>query len=167
MSKLNEVILFHIDLNQESEVVQLESILEEVSNGIEYQIKESSAKLNVDFSLCPTLNYSPVHIKSILQNLMTNAIKFRVDDRQLNINLSTIIEDGWCVLLVEDNGQGMDLEQYGDELFKLFRRLQFAVEGTGMGLYIVQSIVKSYGGKIEVSSEIGERTVFKLYLREV
>lgn len=167
LSKLNEVILFHIDLKQENETIKLNEILQLVTEGIENQIKESKARLSIDFSACPSINYSQVHIKSILQNLLTNAIKFRKPGRKLEIKLSTGIEKGWCYLLVEDNGLGINLDEYGDELFKLLRRFQDNVEGSGMGLYIVQSIVRLYGGKIEVKSKIGKGTSFKVYLREV
>ena len=51
-----------------------------------------------------------------------------------------------------------------DELFHLFRRFHDHTEGTGVGLYLVNRIVQSNGGRVEVESEVGVGTTFRLYL---
>jgi len=68
------------------------------------------------------------------------------------------------VLTVQDNGLGIDLERYGPQLFQLFRRFHPTVEGTGMGLYLVNRIVQDHGGRLEVDSTVDEGTTFRVYL---
>jgi signal transduction histidine kinase len=69
------------------------------------------------------------------------------------------------VLLVEDNGLGIDLSQE-DKIFAMFKRLHDHVEGSGVGLYIVKKIIENAGGKIEVQSEVDRGTIFKVYFRK-
>jgi signal transduction histidine kinase len=69
------------------------------------------------------------------------------------------------VLEVQDNGLGLDLEQHGAELFQLFRRFHpTAAEGTGVGLFLVNRLVQAQGGHIEVESEEGQGTTFRVHL---
>jgi signal transduction histidine kinase len=59
----------------------------------------------------------------------------------------------------------MDLAHYGSELFQLFRRFHpQAAEGTGVGLFLVNRLVQAQGGHIEVESEVGQGTTFRVYL---
>ena len=68
------------------------------------------------------------------------------------------------MLTVQDNGLGIDMERFGPQLFQLFRRFHTHVEGTGMGLYLVNRIVQNHGGRLEVSSVLDEGTTFHIYL---
>ena len=65
---------------------------------------------------------------------------------------------------ISDNGLGFDKDQHGNKLFGLFKRMHTHIEGLGVGLYIVKSIVNSLGGMIDVSSEINKGTTFKLMI---
>ena len=63
---------------------------------------------------------------------------------------------------MRDNGLGVNLNQK-DKIFGMFKRLHNHVEGSGIGLYIVKKIVENNGGKIEVESEVGKGTIFKVH----
>jgi signal transduction histidine kinase len=65
---------------------------------------------------------------------------------------------------VQDNGIGIDMERFGPQLFQLFRRFHTHVDGTGMGLYLVNRIVQNHGGHLEVTSVVDEGTTFQIYL---
>jgi signal transduction histidine kinase len=71
---------------------------------------------------------------------------------------------GRPILTVQDNGIGIDMERFGPQLFQLFRRFHTHVDGTGMGLYLVNRIVQIHGGRLEVTSTVGEGTTFQIYL---
>jgi signal transduction histidine kinase len=70
----------------------------------------------------------------------------------------------YLLLTVKDNGLGMDMRQE-EKIFALFKRLHAHVEGTGIGLYIVKKIVENAGGKIEVESQPGEGSTFRVYFK--
>jgi len=59
----------------------------------------------------------------------------------------------------------MDLNRSRDNKFKLFKQMHTHVAGNGVGLHIVNSLVESHGGSIEVTSEINKGTAFKIYFR--
>jgi signal transduction histidine kinase len=65
---------------------------------------------------------------------------------------------------VRDNGEGIPENQH-DKIFSLFKRLNKNVNGSGMGLYIVKKIIDNNGGRIDVDSQVGEGTTFKIYLK--
>ncbi|RZK30341.1 MAG: HAMP domain-containing histidine kinase, partial [Hymenobacter sp.] len=67
------------------------------------------------------------------------------------------------VLEVRDNGLGMHLDDQQNPVFKLFNRQHAHIDGTGVGLYLVQRIVSSQGGHVEVASTVGEGTTFTIY----
>nr|WP_246853552.1 ATP-binding protein [Rufibacter aurantiacus] len=96
-----------------------------------------------------------------MYNFISNAIKYRSPQRTPLIRITSKKEGDFCVLTVEDNGLGIDASQQ-DKLFAMFQRLHDHVEGTGIGLYIVKKIIDNSGGKIEVESEKGKGSTFKV-----
>ena len=80
------------------------------------------------------------------------------------IDISTAVEDRRIVLTIKDQGIGLDLQLYGERLFGLFQRFHTHREGMGIGLYLVNSIVEAYGGKIGIWSEPGRGSTFTIYL---
>jgi signal transduction histidine kinase len=103
-------------------------------------------------------------LRTILLNLLSNSLKYSDPARTCRVHLSIWRHEGGPVLLVEDNGLGFDVDRHSEELFHLFRRFHDHTEGTGVGLYLVNRIVQANGGRIEVESEIGQGTTFRLYL---
>lgn len=162
---LNEVL--HLKQNIEGvprERLAFQQIFEDVHGLIEDQIKATGAVLYVDFGACPEIDYAQVHLQSIIQNLLTNAIKYRHPDRHPVIHLRSLLHEERCLLLVKDNGLGIDMQEYGDKLFGLFQRFHEGIEGSGIGLHVMKSIVESSGGTIEVKSRVNEGTTFYVYL---
>ncbi|NJK86603.1 MAG: PAS domain-containing sensor histidine kinase [Bacteroidales bacterium] len=130
------------------------------------EINKGDAGINTHFDEADTIIYVEMYLISILNNLLSNAIKYASKDRKPHIEVSTSKINGYVLLKIKDNGIGIDLETYGNELFKPFKRLSDQADGTGMGLYIVKSTIEKNGGYIEVNSLKGEGTVFNCYLKE-
>jgi signal transduction histidine kinase len=70
------------------------------------------------------------------------------------------------VFTVEDNGRGIDLQKKGKDLFKPFQRTSSSGSGMGIGLHIVNNMVRKNGGAIKVESTPGKGTKFTIYLKE-
>lgn len=114
-----------------------------------------------------SIYYPPSVLKSILLNLLGNAIKYRSPDRQLRVKIGVSqITEGTQMLIVQDNGLGIDLSQYQDKLFMPFNRFHPHTEGKGIGLYLIRKIVEDLGGKISVESQVEAGTTFKFLLKE-
>ncbi|MET4074644.1 PAS domain-containing protein [Hymenobacter sp. UYCo722] len=146
--------------------VDLAPLVEEVIDGLHDQIKQTGALIECDFATYPVVNFVRTNLHSIFQNLLSNSLRYAAPARPPRIRLSSApdLTTGRPVLTVQDNGLGIDLNRFGPQLFQLFRRFHPHVEGTGMGLYLVNRIVQNHGGRIEVSSTVDEGTTFQLYL---
>jgi len=146
------------------EVLDLGLILEEVLLGLRPQAQQRNAQLDVEVAEAPGLVYGRANLRSVVHNLVSNALKFGHPDRPPHIVLrSYYTPAGEPVLEVRDNGLGMELTDPKTPIFQLFVRQHTHIEGTGVGLYLVQRIVHSHGGHVEVASTPGEGTTFTIY----
>ncbi|UOR05526.1 hybrid sensor histidine kinase/response regulator [Hymenobacter aerilatus] len=151
---------------QVQEQLDLASLTTDVLQALRPQLLTEQATVSTDFDALPSLQYVRSNLRTILLNLLANALKYRHPNRRPTIHLRTQLLHGVPVLEVQDNGLGIDLQRHGAELFQLFRRFHpHAGEGTGLGLFLVNRLVQSHGGHIEVESEVGEGTTFRIYLQ--
>lgn len=164
INTLNEIIAFKKTLSIEKEDVNIIDLIDEVKISITQQIRETNTVFMLNLDQHKTLYYPRVHLKSILQNLITNSIKYKKEEISPVIEISSTERDGYITLVYKDNGLGMDMSQFKDKMFKLFSRYHTHTEGMGVGLHVVNSVILSYGGKIEVESELGQGTTFILKL---
>ncbi|MDQ2770385.1 MAG: hybrid sensor histidine kinase/response regulator [Bacteroidota bacterium] len=150
---------------QPAEYVLLGPLLDEVLTSLRPQLLETAGQVEADFSALPGLEYVRSNLRTILLNLLSNALKYRHPARPPRIQLRTY-RDGTCpAIAISDNGLGINLERHRSELFHLFRRFHpEAGEGTGVGLFLVNRLVQSTGGRIEVESEQHQGTTFRLRL---
>jgi len=160
---LNEVLSLKQNFSLESNDLEFKTILEIVKAGIGEKIKQTSATIKSDFSSCKVVRFPALHLQNILQNLITNAIKYRKPDVPPVIEISAEQNDDYTILTIKDNGSGIDLDQHGKKLFGLFKRFHLHTEGKGIGLYITKSIIENYHGKIEVESSVDVGTTFRLF----
>jgi signal transduction histidine kinase len=152
--------------NQLDELVNVADLLTEVIQTLRPQVLKHQARLDADLSGLPEVQYVRSNLRTVLLNLLGNAIKYRHPGRPPQVLIRTCLLDGRPVLEVQDNGLGIDLSRHGDKLFQLFRRFHpQASAGTGVGLYLVNRLVQSHGGRIEVESTEGEGTLFRVWLR--
>jgi len=164
INALNDIIAFRKTLKMPKEKLGLRKVLEEVKIGIHQLITASNATISADFDLCPFIMFPLIHLKSILQNLLTNAIKFTREGEAPVITIQSGRQDHYAILVVKDQGMGINLALYKDKLFGLFQRFHPLQIGMGIGLHIVHSIVESYEGKILVDSEENKGATFTIYL---
>jgi signal transduction histidine kinase len=150
---------------QAAEPVALGELTAEVVQALRPQLLETQADIQTDFAFLPVLRYVPGNLRTIVLNLVANAIKYRHPARPPQVALRTYQAAGGPILEVRDNGLGIDLALHGTELFQLFRRFHPQVaSGTGVGLFLVNRLVQANGGHLEVESEVGVGTTFRVYL---
>ncbi|AHM59062.1 PAS/PAC sensor signal transduction histidine kinase [Flammeovirgaceae bacterium 311] len=148
---------------EEVEILSIEKIVEEVELDLQPLIQETNTTVEKYFEKCPQLPFSPKNLKSIIYNFLSNAIKYRSPDRPPKITISCYLEDGQPVLMVQDNGLGMQ-EKDLNKIFSMYTRLHTHVEGSGVGLYLVKRIVDNAGGTLKVESGLDKGSTFKVYL---
>ncbi len=146
------------------EEVDLSAVVREVLSVLEWRIAESKARIEV--GELPVIEADRSQMLQLFQNLTSNALKFAKPGNAPEVKIhGQTGADGCVEILIEDEGIGFE-EKFAELIFKPFQRLhgRNEYEGTGMGLAICQKIVARHGGSIEVSSRIGEKTVFKVKL---
>ena len=162
-SKLDELAVFAKGQEEITEV-EFKKELNEVLLDLKEEIKGSEAEIISDFSKAPSINFSRKNLKSILQNLISNSVKFRSPYRKPKVVVNTEkTEDGYVVLRVWDNGLGIKEEDL-DKIFNIYYRLNSGIPGTGVGMAIVKRMVGNAGGKIELESIFGEGSTFRIFL---
>ncbi|TDN40225.1 PAS domain-containing sensor histidine kinase [Hymenobacter sp. UV11] len=146
-----------------AETVSLETTIEAVRLDLASELRATGAQLTVDVSDCPTILLAPHHLRSVVYNLLSNALKYRHPDRVPEVRVRCHMQAGMSVLTVEDNGLGLSAPQQ-QKIFGLFRRLHAHVDGSGVGLYMVKRIVENAGGTIAVHSTMGAGSAFLVSL---
>lgn len=160
---LTQVAIINKENPEDIATLSLMDVFEEVRQDLTPQILETGAQIEINLD-CPQVHFSRKNLKSIFYNLLSNALKYRSASRQPFVRISCHTEENFHLLTVEDNGLGMDMRQE-DKIFALFKRLHTHVEGTGIGLYIVKKMLENSGGKIEVDSQVGIGSTFKVYFK--
>tara|TARA_R110000796_G_scaffold162592_1_gene279372 strand:- start:10786 stop:13173 length:2388 start_codon:yes stop_codon:yes gene_type:complete len=139
--------------------VDCNNIIEQVKNDLSAQLTEKKAILKIE--KLPQIKGHEHELRSLFQNLISNAIKFCKPDTNPEISISANrIKKQW-VFAVKDNGIGIE-ENYKEKIFSIFQRLhsQDLYEGTGIGLARCLKIVELHGGKIWVESTANEGSTF-------
>lgn len=145
------------------ELLDLPNILEDVRLTLAPQIIASNAKISQDIKRSE-IKFVRRKLRSIIYNLVSNGIKYGPTDRDPEIMIRSFEQDGYMVISVADNGVGMSKEDL-ETIFEKFKRASTTIEGSGVGLYLVNTIVKNVGGKIMVDSTPGRGSEFKVYLK--
>lgn len=147
--------------SQATAPVRFEDLLEEAKDSLQAAIRESKAE--IQNGPLPTLVVDHVQFAQLLQNLISNAIKYRRNEPPL-IRVEAKRDGTNWIFSVSDNGQGFD-PQYAERIFALFQRLHSRdVDGTGMGLSISRRIVERHGGRIWAESQPGVGSTFRFSL---
>jgi signal transduction histidine kinase len=164
IADLSGIITAKKNWEKGKETISLPQITESVLDSLREEITAAKAEITVDFAGLPAIHTIKTYLQSILFNLVSNALKYRSPYRPPQISLRGWTEGGYHKLEVRDNGLGIDLTKTSQsQLFGLYKRLHFHVEGKGLGLYLVKTQIEAMKGSIQVDSQLGKGTVFTVY----
>ncbi|HEU4718167.1 MAG TPA: PAS domain S-box protein [Bacteroidia bacterium] len=162
---LSNILAARSGISSQKERLDIREIVRKASDILETQILESNCIINVNIAKNAGEIFSvKSYLESIIYNLLNNAIKYRAAGRRPEITVSSKKENGNIILAVADNGNGIDLERHGKDLFGLYKRFNSEKEGKGLGLHMTKLQVETLGGKISVASTVGTGTTFTLTL---
>jgi signal transduction histidine kinase len=163
---LLEVSRIERNLHGEMEEVNLNEMLTDIEKEFRELIRNNEVIISSDFTEGGnTVDFAKANMKSILSNMISNAIKYKSPNRTPIIKLTTTMEGDYLKLKIEDNGIGIDLNRHGNNLFKMFSRFHSHVEGSGVGLYIVHKLITESGGKIKIDSDLSKGSTFNIYFK--
>ena len=147
--------------DQPVEEVALAAVVEAVRLDLTPQLGQTGGHLTIAVAPDLWLSWAPKNLRSIIYNLLSNALKYCHPDRVPDVQLRAARRDDHVILEVQDNGLGLTPPQQ-EKLFGIFRRFHTHVEGTGVGLYMVKRIVENGGGTITVQSQTDVGTTFRV-----
>lgn len=143
--------------------VSVTETIEELLLDLSTQIKESKAEIS--FSNLPSISGFKNEIKTLFQNLISNALKYKADDRSPIVKIGFSENEQFWEFYVKDNGIGID-EKYKEKVFQIFQRLHSNTKytGTGVGLAFCKKIVGLHKGKIwfDANTEHGSTFYFTI-----
>ena len=158
---LNKLINIH-SINTKpisNDVINIRELFDRIIKPYELHVKESKIKMELNFDQ-KTVVCDECLLKVIIENLLENSITFKSVKRP-RIILSLASDKNKIVMKMEDNGLGIDNE-YKSKIFQMFFRGSEISQGNGLGLYLVKKAIDKLGGKIEVDSEEGKFTSFRV-----
>ena len=162
INDLVKVIVIKENLSLHKEAIKLEDIFTKVIDQLSFLIKSSKPTININLKNASILNSNKAYLESIFLNLITNSLKFKSENRAIEINISANKIGNAVTILFSDNGIGIDLKRNHDKVFGLYQRFHNHADSRGLGLYLVKSQVESMGGTIEIESEVNKGTRFTL-----
>jgi signal transduction histidine kinase len=144
----------------------LNDLIHRTVDDFEDTIHQAGLELNLDIPPDRMrLMGDPVHLSRLLDNLISNAIKFTPTGGRINIRLQR--DNGTAILEVSDTGVGIPsdkLERVFDRFYQVDGSSTRRYGGTGLGLALVKEIAISHGGQVSVESTVGKGSTFRVNL---
>ncbi len=162
ISDLTDVVQIRQNTAIGRSILQFKTILTDITESIYTQIEAADIAIIGDFEDCPKINYPKAYLDSIIQNLLTNGVKYRSSGRKSKIQFKTWWNEGRIILEYQDNGLGIDLQRYGKKIFGLNKTFHSHPDARGVGLFITKNQIEALGGSITVESEVGDWTRFTI-----
>lgn len=158
---LNEMITIKRNIDIKRSSINLKSEIEKITIPFHKKIA-----ITHSISTHLHLNVIPSYLENILLNLISNALKYKSPQRTPKLEISHETKEGFHIISFKDNGLGMDTEKHKHKLFGMYKTFHGNKDAKGVGLFIVKNQIEVMKGKIEVESEEGLGSTFKLYFNE-
>ncbi|WP_159452640.1 PAS domain S-box protein [Pedobacter nyackensis] len=159
---LNEILRIRNSLSNVNSRVVFKEILDETRKTLADAIEKKNVLIEYDFTAIPDLNSVRAYIKSIFCNVISNGIKYSRPGVVPHLLIRSSKSDDKVFISFKDNGIGIDLVKYKDQIFGLYKRFHPSIEGKGLGLYIVKTQATALNGNIEVRSTLEQGSEFIL-----
>lgn len=166
ISNLNEVAMINASGTEETEKIQLRSVVNKALDAVSALALKSNVTINTNIPDEVFVEGVHAYLDSIVLNMLTNGIKYKQDGIEGHIHISVEDEGEFWKVNFEDNGLGIDLNQHGAKLFGLYKTFHRNKESKGVGLFITKNQIEAMGGKIEVKSIVMKGSIFSIHLKK-
>ncbi len=137
IANLTDVVKLQKEHGEETATVSLHEVIQDVCFDLEPLRREVRAQVEVEVDACSAIRFSAKNLRSVVYNLLSNALKYHAPGRPPRVVLQGSTTREYYVLTVSDNGLGIAAERQS-QLFTMFKRFHDHVEGSGIGLYMVK-----------------------------
>lgn len=159
LNDLVDVVQIRKNADVEKEWLSFAERLQYVKEVLLVDIEKSGIELVADLAE-PLVLFPRIYLDSILQNLITNAIRYRSPDRRPQLHFKSWKENGMLLFTAADNGLGIDLARFGSKLFGFRKTFHRNKDAKGIGLFIIKTQIDAMGGSIRAESTPGQGTKF-------
>ncbi|WP_431136601.1 sensor histidine kinase [Psychroserpens mesophilus] len=167
---LNEIISIKSKstISQINEHINIYDCTKKIIKSLELEIQQKDISIHNAIREADAIKTNVSYFESILHNLISNSIKYSHPDRKSKIILQTVHTNDTIKILISDNGIGIDLEKYKNQLFEMYQTFHGTdrEDSRGIGLYITKTQVEALNGKIELSSTLNEGSTFTLTFKK-
>ncbi|MFD1096167.1 PAS domain S-box protein [Salegentibacter chungangensis] len=167
IAHLNEVVLMNTSVSDNLVNIDLKDSIDHTVKNVSALAEASGVTIQNNVKENVFILGLPAYLDSILLNFLTNGIKYSCPERKSYVKLSTENTGKHIILKIEDNGLGIDLSKNRRKLFGMYKTFHTHKDSRGIGLFITKNQIEAIGGKIEVESEKGTGTTFKIYFKYV
>ena len=163
---LKELVEIQSKLVHQKENLNLNTYLGKTLDILGEEIKKNKVIIENKISQDETIIFNPAYLESILLNFTSNAIRYAHPDRTPIISYAIRSINNTKILEIGDNGLGINLEKHGKKLFGMYKTFHKHKDSRGIGLFITKNQIEAMGGRVDVKSQVGIGTTFKIYFNE-
>ena len=162
IKNLNEIVSIQSKKVEKTDKLNVYDYINSTIKLQEVEINTNKAVVlnKVDHTI--NIEFNRAYLESIFQNLLSNAIKYKHPERNPHIEFNSKVTGKFIVITIEDNGLGIDLVKYGNDIFNLYKTFHNNENSEGVGLYLVKNQIESFGGTIDVDSKVNVGTKFTI-----
>jgi signal transduction histidine kinase len=171
LTRLLNNVLDHSNIEQDRKIYRrkptsLAEVAERAARAIQYPLGQDGFTLTVDVEDgLPPVSVDPDALEQAILNLLTNAMKYSGDSRDIDLRLGR--ENGHAVIEVTDRGVGVaaeDVARLTEKFYRVSSPENQQVPGTGLGLALVEHMAKAHGGELRIRSVVGRGSTFSIHL---
>ncbi|UQD57427.1 PAS domain-containing sensor histidine kinase [Flavobacterium sp. K5-23] len=163
---LNEIITIQKNTNIEKKNIRLKDEIEKTKMALRLILLESQIEIIHTIPDNLTVSVIPAYLDSILLNLFTNAVKYKSPERKAVLEIGYEVNEHFTIISFKDNGLGINLIKNGHKIFGMYKTFHGNEDARGIGLFITKNQLEVMNGKIEVESQEGQGSIFKIFINE-
>ncbi|MDO6429145.1 PAS domain S-box protein [Flavitalea sp. BT771] len=165
LNDLKELLEIQLRQEEQSVAYSFKEALQTSMQMLDNELMSTDAVITTKFEVDEVL-FPKAYLDSIFYNLLSNALKYRCQGKTPVIDISTKVHDGYILLTIQDNGIGIDMQKYGQDMFKYKKVFHKGYASNGVGLFITRNQLEANNGKIEVESAVDKGTLFRVYFEK-
>lgn len=161
LDELMKVLEIRNNQNLPYDICDFDDMVQTIDNMLKGQIIAKHAVISTDFQV-PSMKFPRIYLESIFYNMISNALKYSHAEIPPQVKITSAVIDGKLKLTFSDNGIGIDLEKYGNKIFKLNGTFHSGYDSKGVGLFMTKAQIETFGGNISVESTVNAGTKFTI-----
>lgn len=166
IAHLNDVVQVKTGALEQLQSISILNTINQITKSINGLLEEQHATLNFNINKSHFVHAVPAYLESIFLNVLTNALKYSAKERTPVIDIKSKIEENDILISFTDNGQGIDLNKHGNNIFGMYKTFHKHKDAKGIGLFITKNQIESMNGSISIESEVDKGTTIFIKLKQ-